>query len=68
MKPNKATQQASSLCQVLNTLPKGDYKESNNKLIAKLIARLVANFEAKVFNIDDINLFGDLIITNINKS
>ena len=68
MKPNKATQQASLLCQVLNGLPKSEGDGSVNKSVDRSIAGSLADSEAKAFDINDIDLFGDLIIIVVDES
>ena len=68
VKPNKSTQQASPICQVSNTLPKDGGDKSDNKSADRSIVDSVADFEDETFAIDDVDLFGDLIITDINES
>lgn len=66
VKPNNATQQASPLCQVSNATQEDE--GSDNEWVAESTACSVADSEAEAFDIEDANLFGELIITDADKS
>lgn len=67
VKLNKFIRQTTFLWQILNVLAEKNNK-SNNKLVTKFKINLIPNFEAKIFNIKNVNLSEKSIIINTNKN
>lgn len=67
VKLNKSIQQASPLCQVPNA-PAEEDEESDNESVAGSTAGSVADSKAEAFDMEDANLFGELVITDVDKN